>query len=533
MAYDNQQQRPQFAKKGALAREAAEAIADLSQKEPLGFTTDEVLLIWDVCPDPCLMSDFKRFVYIASAKGLNPILNDLHLEYRFDRDSGGPKAAIVTHQDGLLKIAHRSKMLDGIVPVQGKDERGFYVETSVHKKECKFPFVFRAYMSEFNQGRGVWGRMEYNMLAKCSRAGALRIAFPEETAGIYEAEEMANFADANDGPEPAAAEKYAIGEKPAPEVVKITPAEPAILSASPAPEVPANSNVFTSTLAVPTPALAAVASNGAAAAPAPSPAQAVAATVAAIESIPEAAKAMPPAGYSISHGLPEADARKQYAARLKVIITSAVWGVTKAEMDKVVLGYFGVTNKNDLPKDPAQFLKVLDDTIQQLSEGGAAALKQDPISYGAILAGRALLTPTPQPAANPAGRVMTAETAAAGAVFQEIKAKFPAWKDDLCMLATRVIVKHDAEVESIVTIVTSDLMAKYTEPMIETFLTIGFYDVDGAMAILKRRKEKGDRYPMMWFQKEIEKNAGPIGGKLDADPMKVMEGVGKALAAAV
>ncbi len=133
MAYDNQ--RKPAPAKGPLSPEEAEAIARLTRRDGyLEFTADDVLLMWDVAPAPCFMTDFKRFVYIASAKHLNPILNDIHLEYRYDSNaSDGVKASVVTHQDGLLKIAHRSGLLNGIEPVNGKDERDWYVETIVTK----------------------------------------------------------------------------------------------------------------------------------------------------------------------------------------------------------------------------------------------------------------------------------------------------------------------------------------------------------------------------------------------------------------
>src|SRR5262249_19403414 len=112
--------------------------------------------------------------------------NDVHWEYRADNKSSvGMKGTAIIHQGADLKIAHRSGALDGIEQKDGKDERGDYVQTLVYKKGCSKPFVFKAYENEYRKlGGFVWSNMPYNMLAKCSRVGALRLAFPEEFAGL-------------------------------------------------------------------------------------------------------------------------------------------------------------------------------------------------------------------------------------------------------------------------------------------------------------------------------------------------------------
>ena len=88
-----------------------------------------------------------------------------------------PKGGVYITRDGLLHVAHRSGVLDGIVveqePTLSEDKREWVARVSVHRKDMGHPFTF--------PGRYpvAGGNREYaqEMALKAAEAHALRRAF--------------------------------------------------------------------------------------------------------------------------------------------------------------------------------------------------------------------------------------------------------------------------------------------------------------------------------------------------------------------
>ncbi len=504
--YDNQQQRPAPPPKTALGPDELEAIAKLTRRKDqdwLEFPPEDIAMMWDAFPDGTAtlvlphefrLADFKRFVRLCSAKGLDPLLNDCHWEYRGDKNSPtGMKGTPIIHQGADLKIATRTGLLDGIQQKDGTDERGFYVETFIYKKGCQHPFTFKAYLREFKPKNAYyddspWGKMEYNMIAKCSRVGDIRIAFPEPMSGLMSEDEMHQtlsiYRENGGTPAPATPNPAtAIVEKPEPvkAEVKAEPKPEAKVSEPKTPE------------------------------PTSSPRRETAAPAADPKPID-----------------PKQDATNAYKQRLAVLVgpnsDHAKAGITKAHVDAFSIGYFGVENKSQCPKDPARHIAMLDDLILQLAEPANRDLfKDDPTKFGqyrrTVLGDFAKLA-----AKNPA---VVREAVGTISNRAELKKRFN-WNDSLCAVGAAFMGRVAAE--GIVTV--DDLkdmvldpagLTGLTEPQIQTALEIGYYGAEPMGAALQHVKQ--NKIPLAELKAEIEKLVGGPLASWKCDPARVAESV--------
>jgi hypothetical protein len=93
-------------------------------------------------------------------------------------------------RDGLLTIAHRSGMFDGMQTEFGYDKGGLliYAETTIWNKSMKNPIKCRCFLREYSTGQNLWRTKPHVMIQKCSEATALRRAF--NVSGVYIPEEM-------------------------------------------------------------------------------------------------------------------------------------------------------------------------------------------------------------------------------------------------------------------------------------------------------------------------------------------------------
>jgi phage recombination protein Bet len=130
---------------------------------------------------------------------LDPFSRQVYFVKRFDSAKREEVWAIQTSIDGLRSIAERTGKYDGQdEPTYGKDEKGEFCKVKVYRKDWSAGRYAMgiAYLAEFIQKKkdgtvtAFWARMPQLMLAKCAEALAIRKAFPEDTGGLYIAEEM-------------------------------------------------------------------------------------------------------------------------------------------------------------------------------------------------------------------------------------------------------------------------------------------------------------------------------------------------------
>jgi phage recombination protein Bet len=217
--------------------------------------------------------ELALFIYQCDRTGLDPFSRQIYAIYRWDKRLGDEKMGVQVSIDGLRLTADRTAKYapgleawcgdDGIwrdVWLDNKPPRAAKVSVRKLVSGVVLEFATTAMWSEYapidSAGRlgGLWGKLPTVMLAKCAEAKALRKAFPNETSGLYTAEEMdqadvqrddalvenvkqtfkATEMPAQNGDAPAEVVNATSVETPAAAPVEAAPAEPA------APEVDAH-----------------------------------------------------------------------------------------------------------------------------------------------------------------------------------------------------------------------------------------------------------------------------------------------------
>lgn len=158
--------------------------------------------------------EFEVLKYKAQTLELDPLMGHLFPVKRKNRRTGRDQVEVQTNVDAQRLLADRTKQLVGITDPEFTENGGDYPTTArvvvrklVFRGEglepavAEFPAV--AYWSEYYPGDGGAGFMYRNkphtMLGKCAEALALRKAFPQETGGLYTAEEMAQAIAEDEG----------------------------------------------------------------------------------------------------------------------------------------------------------------------------------------------------------------------------------------------------------------------------------------------------------------------------------------------
>jgi len=131
-------------------------------------------------------TEWELLLYMAKLYNLNPLLNEIFaIKFR------GQPAQIFTGRDGLLKIAHKSGMFDGMKTVLLVEQNGEVLETDiapkgaeilgaktyVWRRDMSHPVVASVKFSEYDKKRSIWLEKPDTMIKKCSESFALRRAF--------------------------------------------------------------------------------------------------------------------------------------------------------------------------------------------------------------------------------------------------------------------------------------------------------------------------------------------------------------------
>lgn len=173
----------------------------------LTFTPEQESMIRDTFANGASAQEFAVLIEVARARGLNPLLRQIHFVERWDSNKKRMVWSCQVSIDGLRAIAQRTGAYDGQdEPEYAYDDKGHLVSAKqkVYRKDWSRPVVGVAYFAEYVQrtkeGKPTrfWATMPHVMLAKCAEALAFRKAFPEDTSGLYTPEEMGQ--STNDAP---------------------------------------------------------------------------------------------------------------------------------------------------------------------------------------------------------------------------------------------------------------------------------------------------------------------------------------------
>lgn len=183
MAYDDD--RPKGPNKVRLTAE------QLASVERGNFTEQQVAMIYEDMGSPGLQN-LQKFMYICVQRGLNPLLNEVHAEFRWNKAIGDFKMAIITHIDAYRKIADLTGNYDGQSTEWIESEGGGLLgaKSIIYRRDCAHPFESECFLNEYSTGFGNWKSMPRVMISKVSEASCFRKAFPAALSGLYISEEM-------------------------------------------------------------------------------------------------------------------------------------------------------------------------------------------------------------------------------------------------------------------------------------------------------------------------------------------------------
>lgn len=153
--------------------------------------------------------DLLVFFHVCQRTGLDPFARQIHMVARNTQD--GRRWTIQTGIDGYRLIADRADRRDGTLreyeDTQWADGDGNWSDVWVRgthptaarvvvlRNGHRFPAValYAEYVQTKRDGNpnAMWSRMPANQLAKCAEALALRKAYPQDMAGVYTDDEMA------------------------------------------------------------------------------------------------------------------------------------------------------------------------------------------------------------------------------------------------------------------------------------------------------------------------------------------------------
>jgi len=189
-------------------------------------TADHLALIRRTIAKDATDTELELFLYDNARRGLHPLDRLLHFTKR------GGKYTPVTSIDLMRsraaatgEYAGQDDAVFGNTPTAsssgfialGPAHPGFFSSVTVYRlvQGQRCPFTATARWSEYKPDQDfIWRRMPHVMLGKCAEALALRKAFPQELAGLYEASELAQADNGGAGVDRATGEMLEPGAEP-------------------------------------------------------------------------------------------------------------------------------------------------------------------------------------------------------------------------------------------------------------------------------------------------------------------------------
>lgn len=144
------------------------------------WTPAQIDLIRDMSAKNCTDDEFKVLLYVAHKYNLDPLTKQIYSQKYNDK----PAAIIITYA-GMLEIANRGNMLEGISSEVVYDAKGNLAgaRSTLWKKGCTHPFMTEVDIEEYFQydraGKpmGLWGSKPKTMIRKVANAQNIRQAF--------------------------------------------------------------------------------------------------------------------------------------------------------------------------------------------------------------------------------------------------------------------------------------------------------------------------------------------------------------------
>jgi hypothetical protein len=115
-------------------------------------------------------AQFKMFVEVCKATGLNPLLKEIYFV---------PNVGVMAGRDGYLRVANEHAMFDGMETLVDRDENGIPIKATcrVWRKDRSHPITTEAYYNEYRKDSQVWRTYKSAMIGKVAEVLALKRSF--------------------------------------------------------------------------------------------------------------------------------------------------------------------------------------------------------------------------------------------------------------------------------------------------------------------------------------------------------------------
>lgn len=115
-------------------------------------------------------AQFKMFVEVCKATGLNPFLKEIWFV---------PSVGVMAGRDGYLRVANEHPMFDGMETKIERDAKGIPVKATcqVWRKDRNHPITCEAYYNEYRKQGNVWNTYPSAMIGKVAEVLALKRSF--------------------------------------------------------------------------------------------------------------------------------------------------------------------------------------------------------------------------------------------------------------------------------------------------------------------------------------------------------------------
>lgn len=126
-------------------------------------------------------SQFKMFIEVCKATGLNPFLKEIWFV---------PGVGVMAGRDGYLRVANEHPQFDGMETLVERDEHGIPIKATckVWRKDRSHPITCEAYYNEYKKSSQVWTTYKSAMIGKVAEVLALKRSF--SINGVVSEEEM-------------------------------------------------------------------------------------------------------------------------------------------------------------------------------------------------------------------------------------------------------------------------------------------------------------------------------------------------------
>lgn len=182
----------------------------------------KVALIRDMFARGCNDNEFAVFIELARRYRLDPFSRQIWaIKY------GTNPAQIFVGRDGLLAIAHRTGVFDGLESGIRVNGNSISAWARVYRKDMSRPFEDEVFLEEYTTNQNLWKTKPKTMLQKVAETRVLRKAF--SVSGLYSPEEMSDAEYVIHEPAPASA------SAPQHQTPAEEPAQPQAPQAPPAP----------------------------------------------------------------------------------------------------------------------------------------------------------------------------------------------------------------------------------------------------------------------------------------------------------